>query len=109
MLYKFSPVYITPLTNAILCANLEKSMILVNYNTKNSFHEYQRKIALYSIDCVRKLLLNHHFNNEFIFERLDEAREAEMKDDQDFWEIFQQVKMSLFLIKNKYFFFFVLL
>jgi hypothetical protein len=80
MLYKFSPVYITPLTNAVLCANLEN---LMHYLPNNC----SKKFALYSIDCVRKLLLNHHFNNEFIFERLDEAREAEMKDDQDFWEI----------------------
>ena len=80
MLYKFSPVYITPLTNPILCANLEKFM---QYHSNNS----PKKIALYSIDCVRKLLLNHYVNNEFIFERLDEARAAEIKDDQDFWEI----------------------
>jgi hypothetical protein len=83
MLYKFSPVYITPLTNAVLCANLENSMIAIHYHRSNS----SKQIALYSIDCVRKLLLNHHFNNEFIFERLDDAREAEMKDDQEFWEI----------------------
>jgi len=101
MLYKFSPVYITPLTNAILCANLEKSMILVNYNTKNSFYEHQRKIALYSIDCVRKLLLNHHCNNEVIFERLDEAREAEMKDDEEFWEISQQIENKKLNEENK--------
>ena len=91
MLYKFSPINITPLTNAVLCANLEKCVSLVNYNTKTSFQGHEIKIALYSIDCVRKLLLNHHVNNEFIFERLDEAREAEMKDDQDFWEVPQQV------------------
>jgi len=97
MLYKFSPVNITPLTNAILCANLEKSMTLVNYNRKNSLYEHQTKIALYSIDCVRKLLLNHHVNNEFIFERLDEAREAEMKGDEDFWDISQNES----LIENK--------
>jgi hypothetical protein len=91
MLYKFSPINITPLTNAVLCAHLEKCMTSVNYNMKDSICEHQIKIALYSIDCVRKLLLNHHINNEFIFERLDEAREAEMKDDQDFWEITEQV------------------
>ena len=91
MLYKFSPVNITPLTNATLCASLEKCMTLVNYNTNNSFHGHQMKIALYSIDCVRKLLLNHHFNHEFIYERLDEAREAEMRNDQDFWEVSEQV------------------
>ncbi|CAF4596385.1 unnamed protein product [Rotaria sp. Silwood1] len=90
LLYKFSPVIITPLTNAVLCANLEKYMTLMNDHRKKNFHGHEIKIALYSIDCVRKLLLNHHCNNEFIFERLDEAREAEMKDDQDFWEIPQQ-------------------
>jgi hypothetical protein len=92
MLYKFSPVHITPLTNGVLCANLEKCLPLVNYNTKTSLHRHEMKIALYSIDCVRKLLLNHHLNNEFIFERLDEAREAEMKDDQEFWEVPQRVR-----------------
>jgi DNA-dependent RNA polymerase auxiliary subunit epsilon len=102
MLYKFSPVYITPLTNGVLCAHLEKSMMLINYNTKNLVREHQSKIALYSIDCVRKLLLNHHFNNEFIFELLDEAREAEMKDDQDFWEVPQQVR-RFFLDSEKIF------
>lgn len=97
MLYKFSPVYITPLTNPILCANIEKSMGLIDYNKKNCLYEYQKKLALYSIDCVRKLLLNHHLNNEFIFERLDEARQAEMKNDQDFWEISSQVN-NIFLL-----------
>ncbi|CAF0747660.1 unnamed protein product [Rotaria sordida] len=98
LLYKFSPIIITPLTNAVLCANLEKYITSINDNRKINFHGHEIKIALYSIDCVRKLLLNHHCNNEFIFERLDEAREAEMKDDQDFWEVLQQ-KQSL--IENK--------
>ncbi|UJR27801.1 hypothetical protein I4U23_009071 [Adineta vaga] len=92
ILYKFSPVIITPLTNAVLCAHLEKCML--------SNHEHDTKIALYSIDCVRKLLLNHHFNNEFLFERLDEAREAEMKDDQEFWELFSSTSNSSF-VENK--------
>jgi hypothetical protein len=91
MLYKFSPVNITPLTNAVLCAHLEKCMILVNYNSKNLPQGRQIVIALYSIDCVRKLLLNHHFDNQFIFDRLDEAREVEMKNEQEFWEVPQQV------------------
>ncbi|CAF3583673.1 unnamed protein product [Adineta steineri] len=98
ILYKFPPVYITPLTNGILCANLKKCITLISYNTKNSSDGYESKIALYSIDGVRKLLLNHHFDNEYIFDRLDEAREAEMKDDQDFWEIPQQ---NHCLIDNK--------
>ncbi|CAF1286216.1 unnamed protein product [Adineta ricciae] len=87
ILYKFSPVMITPLTNAVLCAHLEKCMPLVNYDAKPLSHGYETKIALYSIDCVRKLLLNHRFDNEFLFERLDEGREAEMKEDLDFWEV----------------------
>ncbi|CAF1378537.1 unnamed protein product [Rotaria magnacalcarata] len=95
LLYKFSPVYLTPLNNAVLCANLEKYMASINDNRKTSSHGYETKIALYSIDCVRKLLLNHHFVNEFIFERLDEAREAEMKDDQDFWEIPSQNQLLM--------------
>ncbi|CAF1629926.1 unnamed protein product, partial [Adineta ricciae] len=86
ILYKFSPVMITPLTNAVLYAHLEKCMPLVNYDAKPLSHGYETKIALYSIDCVRKLLLNHRFDNEFLFERLDEGREAEMKEDSDFWE-----------------------
>jgi hypothetical protein len=93
MLYKFSPINITPLTNGVLCAHLEKCMTLVNYKTKNSISENEIKIALYSIDSVRKLLLNHQIDSEGIFERLDEAREAEMKDDQEFWEISEQVKL----------------
>lgn len=91
MLYKFSPVYITPLTNPILCANIEKSMNLINYNQKNSANEYQKKFALYSIDCVRKLLLNHRVDNEWLFEQLDQAREAEIKNDQEFWDLSIQV------------------
>ena len=91
MLYKFSPVCVTPLTNPVLCANLEKCMILVDHYAKTSFHGHEIKITLYSIDCVRKLLLNHHFNDAFLFEQLDEAREAETKDDQDFWRVKQQV------------------
>lgn len=60
--------------------------------------EHQRKFALYSIDCMRKLLLNHRINNEWIFERLDEARAAEMKNDDDFWEIssMENKRMKIF-------------
>ncbi|CAF4512427.1 unnamed protein product, partial [Rotaria socialis] len=95
LLYKFSPVYLTPLSNAVLCASLEKYMTSINDNRKTSLRGNETKIALYSIDCVRKLLLNHHLVNEFIFERLDEAREAEMKDDQDFWEIPSQNQLLM--------------
>lgn len=57
------------------------------YHQSNSIGEHQRKLALYSIDCMRKLLLNHYVNNEWIFSRLDEARAAEMRDDEDFWTL----------------------
>lgn len=86
MLYKFSPVFINPLSNAVLCVHLQKCLSLVTYNTKAAPHGHETRIALYSIDCVRKLLLNHCLNSEALFERLDEAREAEMKDDEDFWQ-----------------------
>lgn len=59
---------------------------------KKSIHRQEIKIALYSIDCVRKLLLNHHVDNDFIFARLDEAREAEMSNDQEFWELSSQIQ-----------------
>lgn len=62
-------------------------MIGIAYHRPNSTEEHQRKFALYSIDCMRKLLLNHYMNNEWIFSRLDEARAAEMRDDEDFWTI----------------------
>lgn len=91
MLYKFSAVYVTPLNHPVLCANLEKAMSLVSYHNKDFCHSNQSKIALYSVDCVKRLLLNHYFNDEFISERLDEARAAEMKNDQEFWGIAQHV------------------
>ena len=47
---------------------------------------YQQKIALYCIDCVKKILLNHQVSNELIFDRLDEAREAEIENDREFWQ-----------------------
>lgn len=91
---------ITPLTNAVLCAHLEKCMPLVDYDAKLSSHGYETKIALYSIDCVRKLLLNHRFDNEYLFERLDEGREAEMKEDSDFWEASPSQQVSLISFSN---------
>ena len=91
---------ITPLTNAVLCAHLEKCMPFVNYDTKPLCYGYETKIALYSIDCVRKLLLNHRFDNEFLFERLDEGREAEMKDDSDFWEASSSQQVSFMCFSN---------
>ena len=91
MLYKFSPTYITSLTNAILYVQLEQCITLVNYNTNAFYREHLTRIALYSIDCVRKLLFNYHFHNEFIFEQLDEARTSEIKENLDFWKISQEV------------------
>ena len=92
MLYKFSPVYITPISDGRLCGQLEKCMSLVKYHSKESASARSSKIALYSIDAVRKLLLNHRFNNEFIFDQLDLAREAEMKNDEEFWTPSGQVR-----------------
>ena len=62
-------------------------MLGISYHRSDSTSVHQRKFALYSIDCTRKLLLNHRVDNEWIFERLNEARAAEIKDEQDFWEI----------------------
>jgi hypothetical protein len=49
------------------------------------------RIALYSIDCVRKLLINHRCFDPIVFDRLDEARAAEMKHEDDFWSKHEQV------------------
>lgn len=96
ILYKFSPIYITSSTDAILCAHLEKSMIYFSNSIK---HDYRQRIALYSIDCLRKLLLNHQINDEIIFDRLDEAREAEIKNDRDFWQYTSSNQSKLILLK----------
>ena len=60
---------------------------------ENCPHSQQSEtiIALYSIDCVRKLLLSRHYDNKTVFARLDEAREAEMRRDDDFWKSSQEV------------------
>lgn len=94
MLYKFSPVCVTPFSDGLLCGQLEKCMSLVKYHSKESSRARSSNVALYSIDCVRKLLLNHRFNNEFIFDQLDLAREAEMKHDEDFWTWPEQVRIE---------------
>ena len=92
MLYKFSPVQLTPLTNGLLCGRLQKCLAQMAVTSKCLAEAKQTSIALYSIDCVRKLLLNHGLVNPFIFDRLDEAREAEMKQDTEFWQLPSQVQ-----------------
>lgn len=79
MLYHFSPVYVTSSSNTTLYNQLKKYLPTVQQQKSST------TIALYSIDCVRKLLIIYGYKKNFIFDRLDEARIAEAKNDEEFW------------------------
>ena len=82
------------MAHAVLLDQLEKWLHLL---LKLDCSEKQTTMTLYSIDYVRKFLMNRQFNNRFVFDRLDEARVAEMKNDLEFWQFDDQVQNSICL------------
>jgi hypothetical protein len=98
MLFQFSPVHITPSSDAELYHQLEIHQNMQNNDSYQGSYRSLSTIALYSIDCTRKLLIHHNYQHETIFDQLDEAREAEMKHDEDFWTRTDQVEICLIIL-----------
>ncbi|CAF0830410.1 unnamed protein product [Didymodactylos carnosus] len=81
--HNFEVIRITPLSDPILCLKLLKTMSLFS-KCPVSRHGLSQ-ISLYSIDCVKKMLLYYNYSRTQIYEQLDYARIAEASKNPLFW------------------------